>query len=356
VNYFQRYLVDEFAEEYQEGRISRREALRLIASVTGSLAAATSILAACAPLSTPTGENQAAQSTTAGAAPENTATPTTAPTATAPQETRPATAASPTAPAASSTPPSAGTPLAAGSTPPAAGTVAPDDPAVQAGALEFSGQDGAALLGYLARPQGDGPFAVVLVCHENRGLTPHIEDVTRRLAKAGYVGLAVDLLSRQGGSAAVGQANVPGVLGQTPSEQYVQDFLSGWAFLKTQPYAQAERVGMVGFCYGGGVTWTMATRMPELRAAVPFYGPHPPLEDVEDIQAAVLAIYGGKDARINQGIPAIEEAMKANNKVFEKVIYPDADHAFHNDTGSRYHPESARDAWSRTLAWFAAYL
>jgi carboxymethylenebutenolidase len=113
---------------------------------------------------------------------------------------------------------------------------------------------------------------------------------------------------------------------------------------------------MVGFCLGGGVTWLVATKMPELKAAVPFYGPHPPLEGVPDIQAAVRAIYAGNDQRINQGIPAIEEAMLQNSKVFEKIIYPNVDHAFHNDTGSRYNAEAARDAWVKTLEWFATYL
>jgi carboxymethylenebutenolidase len=233
--------------------------------------------------------------------------------------------------------------------------VSPDDPAIEAGPAEFPGQ-GATLLGYLARPKGDGPFPVVLVCHENRGLTEHIRDVARRLAKAGYVALAVDLLSRQGGTEAVGSGNVPGALGNTSPDQFVQDFLSGWQYLQSQPYAQAELVGMVGFCFGGGVTWLMATRMPELKAAVPFYGPHPAVADVPNINAAVLGIYGELDQRINQGIPAIEAAMQQNNKIYEKVIYPGADHAFHNDTGSRYNADAAQDAWARTLEWFGKYL
>jgi len=180
--------------------------------------------------------------------------------------------------------------------------------------------------------------------------------VTRRLAKGGYVGLAVDLLSRHGGSAAVGEGNVPGVLGNIAPEQFVADFVAGLQYLQSQPFAQADRVGMTGFCFGGGVTWQVATRMPELLAAVPFYGPHPPLEDVPNIQAAVLAVYGELDTRINSGIPAIEEAMMANNKIFKKLIYPNADHAFHNDTGSRYNPEAAKDAWAQTLAWFDQYV
>ncbi len=113
---------------------------------------------------------------------------------------------------------------------------------------------------------------------------------------------------------------------------------------------------MVGFCFGGGVTWRAATKLLQLRAAVPFYGPHPPLEDVPAIQAAVLAIYGELDERINRGIPEIEAAMQQHNKTFVKIIYPDAQHAFHNDTGRNYKLDAARDAWAKTLDWFARYL
>jgi carboxymethylenebutenolidase len=166
----------------------------------------------------------------------------------------------------------------------------------------------------------------------------------------------LDLLSRQGGSAVLGEGNVPGALGNIPPDQFVEDFKSGWRSLQGQPFVIADRVGMTGFCFGGGVTWRVATQMSELLAAVPFYGPHPPVEDVPNIRAAVLAIYGELDSRINSGIPAIEEAMAANNKIYEKIVYPNADHAFHNDTGSRYNPEAAKDAWERTLAWFDQYV
>jgi carboxymethylenebutenolidase len=233
--------------------------------------------------------------------------------------------------------------------------VSPDDDRIEAGAVQFPG-GGTTLQGYLSHPKGQGPFSVVLVCHENRGLTPYIQDVTRRLAVAGYAALAVDLLSRQAGSQKLNAGDVPGILGNTPPEQFVSDFQDGYRYLKGQPFAQAERVGMVGFCFGGGVTWQVAIHMPELKAAVPFYGPLPPADQVASIQAAVLAFYGGKDQRINQSIPPVEAAMQQNHKTFEKVIYPDADHAFHNDTGPRYDPEAAQDAWSRTLDWFKKYL
>jgi carboxymethylenebutenolidase len=327
MNIFQKYLADEFAEDYEQGRLSRREALKLITSVTGSLIAANSILAAC----TPPPEETAA----------SVASPTDSPTAEV--------IATPDDPPAAES----AAPLA--TEPAAYGTVMPDDPAIIASEVQFPAAD-ANIMGYLARPSNEVPAPVILVCHENRGLTPHIQDVTRRFAKAGYVGLAVDLLSRQGGSAAVGQENVPGALGNMPPEQFVEDFKSGWRYLQGQSFADAARVGMTGFCFGGGVTWQVATQMPELLAAVPFYGPHPLPASVPNINAAVLAIYGELDSRINSGIPAIEQAMAENNKIYEKILYPNADHAFHNDTGPRYNPEAAKDAWEKMVAWFEQYV
>jgi len=326
MNIFQRYLAEEFAEDYEEGRLSRRDALKLIASVTGSLIAANSILAGCA------------------APPEVTETSGTSPTD------------SPTAgPLATDSPTAESVATDAAAPAAAHGTVMPDDPAIIASEVQIPAAD-TNLIGYLARPSSESVSPVILVCHENRGLTPHIQDVTRRVAKAGYVGLAVDLLSREGGSASVGEGNVPGVLGNILPEQFVEDFKSGWRYLQGQSFADADRVGMTGFCFGGGVTWQVATQMPELLAAVPFYGPHPLPASVPNIRAAVLAIYGEQDSRINSGIPAIEQAMLENNKVYQKVIYPNADHAFHNDTGTRYNAEAAKDAWERTLAWFDQYV
>jgi carboxymethylenebutenolidase len=328
MNHFQRYLAEEFVEDYQEGRLSRRQALKLIASVTGSLLLAESFLVACAPT-------------------DPAATPTLPNTHT------------PIPSAATPTPPDTAV-LSGSHTPtlsaPPAGTVLPDDPAVQAEAIEFAGE-GALLRGYQAVPAaGEGPFPVVLVCHENRGLTAHIQDVTRRFAKAGYVALAVDLLSRSGGSAAVGESGAPGALSSLTPAQYVQDFRSGWEHTRTLPSTAPDRLGMTGFCFGGGVTWQAATMLPELRAAVPYYGPHPPLDAVPNIQAAVLGIYGELDTRINAGLPAIEAAMLTHSKTFEKLVYPSADHAFNNDTGSRYNAAAAQDAWAQTLAWFARFL
>jgi len=262
----------------------------------------------------------------------------------------------PTGEASASASPTAESAATDSASPPAAyGTVMPDDPTIIASEVQIPGGD-ATLIGYLARPASEEVAPVILVCHENRGLTPHILDVTRRFAKAGYVGLAVDLLSRQGGSAEVGESGAPGALGNMSPDLYVADFRSGWLYLQEQPFADARRVGMTGFCFGGGVTWQVATQMPELLAAVPFYGPHPLPSGVPNINAAVLGIYGEQDTRINSGIPGIEAAMLENNKIYEKVIYPGADHAFHNDTGSRYNAEAAKDAWERTLVWFEQYV
>ena len=176
------------------------------------------------------------------------------------------------------------------------------------------------------------------------------------MAKAGYVGLAVDLLSREGGTNKHDVYAIPGILGKAPPALHVQDFKSGLAYAKSQPSARGDRVGMVGFCFGGAVTWRVAASVPDLRAAVPFYGIPVPEAEVPGIGAAVLAIYAGRDERINQNIPAIEAAMAKNGKTFRKIVYPNVDHAFHNDSGQRYSEAAAKAAWGEALAWFGKYL
>jgi carboxymethylenebutenolidase len=312
------YLIEEYVEDYIERHLTRREALKRIGAVTGSLAMAQTILAACTP------------------APQTAAQPTA--TATTPAPTPTTAAATATA-----------APVVAGP------TVSPNDPSILAEKIQFPGKEGM-LLGYLARPSDNGTYPAVLVCHENRGLTEHIHDVTRRLAKSGYVGLAVDLLSREGGTDRLEPAGISGVLGNANTDRFVEDFQSGMQYLQTLSYVRGDRIGMVGFCFGGGITWRVATRTPELKAAVPFYGPGPALSEIPNITAPVLAIYGGNDQRINAGIPDLEAAMQQHNKTFEKIIYPGANHAFHNDTGANYNAEAARDAWMKTIAWFDRYL
>ena len=293
-----RYLVEEFVEDFRQGRLSRRDALRLIAGMTSAALAA-----------------QVVDANAQQAAP----------------------ASVPAAPAVSAL------------------AVAPDDPAIVATVVRFPGVD-AELSGYLARPSRAGRFPIVLVCHENRGLTPHIEDVTRRIAKAGDVALAVDLLSRDGGTAGHAFDAIPALLSKAPSGQAVRDFQCALSYAQAQPYARPDRAGMTGFCFGGGVTWRVAAATPEIAAAVPFYGLPLPAEDVPRIKAAVLAIYAGRDERINAAIPAVDAAMQANGKTFRKIVYPDVEHAFHNDTGARFNADAARGAWEETIAWFGKYL
>lgn len=320
------YLVEEFVEDYQDGRITRREALVKLASIFGSMAIATSFLAACAP------------------APTATPVPPTATTV------KPTTALT-SAPSSSS---SASSAAASSAGAPSPLSVAENDPAIEAKMVDFkSGAD--TVNAYMAKPKGDGPFPIVLVCHENRGLTDHIKDVTRRVAKAGYAALGVDLLSREGGTDKVA-ANAPGVLGNVPPQRFVDDFRAGVTYMQSQSFVRKDRVGMVGFCFGGGVTWRCVEDIADLKAAVPYYGPNPPLENVGKIQAAVLAHYGALDSRIDAGIPDIENAMKQNGKTFEKNIYPNANHAFNNDTGASYNADAAKEAWAKTLAWFEKYL
>lgn len=331
MNHLQTYLVEEFVEDYKEGTLSRRRALKLIAGIAGAAFAA-QIIAAC---------GEPTQQSTATAAPASGTGATGEATAAATSEASSAATAAPSAAAGASTAPN---------------SVAADDPAIAAEAVRFPGSD-AELMGYLARPAADGTYPIVLVCHENRGLTPHIQDVTRRVAKAGYVGLAVDLLSRNGGIGAISDADsIPGLLSGAPPQRHVQDFQSGLAFLKTQPYADGNRVGMLGFCFGGGVTWLVAAGTPELRAAVPFYGPPAPTADLAKINAAVLAIYAERDNRITSTADGVEAAMQQAGKTFRKTIYPGVDHAFNNDTGQRYNQEAALAAWDETLAWFKQYL
>lgn len=335
LNHLQSYLAQEFVDDYQDGRLTRRELLARVLGITGGVASAATLLLAL------------------GCAPQAAATATPAPPTKAP-------AAPPTkAPVAAATavpakPTGAPTPIAGASQARSRLSVRADDPAITASDVTFPGE-GATLMGYLAQPRSGGPFPAVMVCHENRGLVEHIRDVTRRLAKAGYVVLAVDLLSRDGGTASVEPNQVPGRLTANPARN-VSDFQSAFAYLRTLGQVQRANIGMVGFCFGGGMTWLTATAIPDLKAAVVFYGPNPPLQDVPKIGAAVLGLYGENDARITGMVPDIEQAMRQNGKRFERVIYPGAGHAFHNDTGGAWNEQAAEDAWQRALAWFRQYL
>jgi carboxymethylenebutenolidase len=192
----------------------------------------------------------------------------------------------------------------------------------------------------------------VLVCHENRGLTPHIRDVARRFAKAGYVALAPDLLSREGGTETRDFDEIPGLLSNADPDRHVADFTAGFDYLQSQDDVDADRICMNGYCFGGGITWRCVTAIPGLAAAAPFYGPAPDLEAVPNIQAAVLGVYAEQDERINAGIEPLTEALDEAGVTYQINVYPGVEHAFHNDTGERYNEEQALEAWGDMLAWF----
>ena len=211
---------------------------------------------------------------------------------------------------------------------------------------------------YLAKPKHPGMLPGVLVIHENKGLTPHIEDVTRRLAREGFVAVAPDLLSRRGGSNAFSEpSQATAALSTIRGYELDEDLLAVISYLVENDSVQSDKLGAIGFCFGGGMVWRLATREPRLKAAVPFYGVNPAIKYVPQIQASVLAIYGELDERINAGIDEIVDAMEINYKIFEKIIYPGAQHGFHNDTNpDRYHPQGAQQAWQKTLDWLHRWL
>ncbi|WP_342237430.1 YghX family hydrolase [Inquilinus sp. OTU3971] len=209
--------------------------------------------------------------------------------------------------------------------------------------------------GYLVRPaKAAGKVAGVVVVHENRGLNPYIEDVARRVAKAGFIALAPDGLSSVGGYP--GNDDKGRELQRTVDRvKLMNDFFAAVEFLMRSELITGK-VGITGFCYGGGVANAAAVAYPELAAAVPFYGPQVKPEDVPRIEAPLLLHYAENDADINKGWPAYEAALKAGGKTYEAYIYPGVTHGFHNDSTPRYDEAAAKLAWDRTIAWFKRYL
>jgi len=192
------------------------------------------------------------------------------------------------------------------------------------------------------------------VVHENRGLNPYIEDVARRLAKAGFVALAPDGLTSVGGYP--GNDEKGRELQRTVDPQkLMNDFFAAIEFLAAHE-ATTDKVGITGFCYGGGVSNAAAVAYPELAAAVPFYGRQAPADEVPRINAPLLLHYAENDAGINAGWPAYEAALKEHGKTYEAHVYPGTNHGFHNDSTPRYDAEAAALAWERTLDWFRRYL
>ncbi|HVI88749.1 MAG TPA: YghX family hydrolase [Dongiaceae bacterium] len=209
--------------------------------------------------------------------------------------------------------------------------------------------------GYLVRPaKVAGKAPGVVVVHENRGLNPYIEDVARRVAKAGFVALAPDGLSSVGGYPGNDEKGME-LQKQVNPEKLMNDFFAAIEYLLHSD-ATTGKVGITGFCYGGGVANAAAVAYPELAAAVPFYGRQPRTEDVPRINAPLLLHYAGLDKNITDGWPAYEAALKAAGKVYEAYIYPGVNHGFHNDSTPRYDKAAAELAWGRTIGWFNRYL
>ncbi len=208
--------------------------------------------------------------------------------------------------------------------------------------------------GYLVKPAGDGPFPAVLVVHENRGLNPYIEDVARRVAKAGFMALAPDGLTSVGGYPGNDTAGRE-LQSTVDGEKLMNDFFAGAEHLMARADSTGK-VGCVGFCYGGGVCNALAVAYPELAASVPFYGRQAAAADVPKIEAPLLLHYAGLDERVNAGWPEYEAALTANGKSFTAQIYEGVNHGFHNDTTPRYDEAAANLAWDRTIAFFGEHL
>lgn len=234
-----------------------------------------------------------------------------------------------------------------------ADTVDEKDPRIVAEMVEIPGVPG--LKGYLVRPKSGDKLPTVLVIHENRGLNPHIKDVTRRMATEGFVALGVDYLSLMGGTPA-DEDKGREMIGQLKQPDIVAYGKAAVAFLKSLPNGNGK-VGAVGFCWGGGAVNNLAVAEPDLSAGVAYYGSQPKAEDVPKIHAALLLHYGGLDKRINAGIPAYEAALKKAGKTYEIHVYEGANHAFNNDTNeARYDKQAADLAWSRTVAFLKQQL
>jgi carboxymethylenebutenolidase len=230
--------------------------------------------------------------------------------------------------------------------------VATDDPRSTSGYINYDSPKGGGTIKALLSKPADLKKNVggVVVVHENRGLNPYIEDVGRRLAVAGFISIAPDALTPLGG--------YPGnddkgreMQAKRDRNEMLENFVDAFEYLRKLPDCNGK-VGAVGFCFGGGIVNLMAERLPDLAAAVPFYGAQPPLDQVPQIKAPLLIHYAGLDTRTNEGWPAYEAALKENKKEYQAYIYPGVNHGFHNDTTPRYDKAAAELAWTRTIDFF----
>jgi carboxymethylenebutenolidase len=321
LNETQRYLVEEHVEEYQDGRISRRELLRRVTLISGSAALAATIVAACGPATS--GVGAPASSAGASAAPTATTAPSPSPYA---------------------TPPAAATADGV--------TVKENDPRITVSKPDLRGADGASLMAYMARPAGNARVPGVVVIHENRGQTEHIRDVVRRAATAGFAAVNVDLVARAGGAAKLtDQAAYNAELGKLTLQGKLADHSATIAFLKGQ---SSGSIGVVGFCFGGGEVWSLVAAGADLKAGVPFYGPQPSnFAEIAKTKTAVSAVYAEQDTRITGTGPQMVEQLKKAGVPYQITVYPGVNHAFHNDTNAdRYNAPQAQKAWVQTIEWF----
>ncbi|HXM55893.1 MAG TPA: dienelactone hydrolase family protein [Candidatus Dormibacteraeota bacterium] len=315
---FERYVLNEHVEDFNDGIISRRELLRRVTLITGSLAATVTILEVMGCGSTPSG-----------------------------------TPAQPVS-RASSTPQPFATPPASPTTDGI--TVQPTDPRIKEETLAVKGQDGASLISYAARPASGKPAGGILVVHENRGLLPHIKDVVRRVATAGFTGLSIDLLSRDGGADKLSdQAAYGAALAKRPVPDMVSDLMQALAALSDS--GVGSKMGITGFCFGGGMVWNTLVGGAQVKAGVPFYGPKPAdITNLAKTKAAVFAIYAEQDTAITATKDQMEAALTQAGVPHQIMVYPGVGHAFHNDTGARYNAVQAEAAWVATIEWFRKYV
>lgn len=227
-----------------------------------------------------------------------------------------------------------------------------DDPNLKSEYIHYPSPKGAGTMkALLSMPaKVDKKLGVVVVVHENRGLNPHIEDVARRAALAGFISIAPDALTPFGGYPGTDDEGRT-LQAKRDRNEMLEDFIAAAQYLVNHEHSNGK-VGVVGFCFGGWIANMMAVRIPELDAAVPFYGGQPPVEEVPKIQAPLLLHYAELDTRVNEGWPAYEAALKANNKEYTAHIYPKTNHGFHNDTTPRYDKAAATLAWQRTVDFF----
>jgi len=231
-----------------------------------------------------------------------------------------------------------------------------DDKRIKAEYLDFPSPAGSGKQrGYMVRPAAAaGKLPAILVVHENRGLNPHIEDIARRLALDNFMAFAPDALTTLGGYPG-DEDKARELFPKLDQTKIREDFVAAVDYLKKRPDGTGK-VGAVGFCYGGSIVNMLATRVPDLAAAVPFYGGQPPVADVPKIKSPLLIHYAANDERINAGWPAYEEALKANKVPYEAHIYPGTQHGFNNDTTPRFDAAAAKVAWQRTVEFFNKHL